>query len=38
MFSCEYWEMFKNTYFEEHLRKVVSPDGKINDTSTTRDH
>ena len=19
MFSCEYWKIFKNTYFEEHL-------------------
>ena len=23
MFSCEYWEMFKNTYFEEHLQKTT---------------
>ena len=24
MFSCEYCEIFKNTYFEEHLRTAVS--------------
>ena len=24
VFSCEYCEIFKNTYFEEHLRTVVS--------------
>ena len=24
MFSCEYWEIFKNTYFEEHLRAAAS--------------
>ena len=24
MFSCEYCEMFKKTYFEEHLRPVAS--------------
>ena len=24
MFSCEYCEFFKNTYFEEHLRKPAS--------------
>ena len=23
MFSCEYCEFFKNTYFEEHLRTAV---------------
>ena len=23
VFSCEYWEMFKKTYFEEHLRRVA---------------
>ena len=23
MFSCEYWEFFKNTYFEEHLRTAA---------------
>ena len=24
MFFCEYCEMFKKTYFEEHLRPVAS--------------
>ena len=24
MFSCEYWEIFKNNYFEEHLRTAAS--------------
>ena len=24
MFSCEYWEISKNTYFEEHLRTAAS--------------
>ena len=24
MFSCEYWEIFKNIYFEEHLRAATS--------------
>ena len=24
VFSCEYCEIFKNTYFEEHLRKAAS--------------
>ena len=23
VFSCEYFEIFKNTYFEEHLRKTA---------------
>ena len=23
MFSCEYFEIFKNTYFEEHLRTTA---------------
>ena len=23
MFSCEYYEIFKNAYFEEHLRTVT---------------
>ena len=26
MFSCEYCEIFKNTYFEEHLRTAASVD------------
>ena len=24
VFSCEVWETFKNTYFEEHLRRTAS--------------
>ena len=24
MFSCEYWEIFKNTFFEKHLRTAAS--------------
>ena len=24
MFSCEYWEISKNSYFEEHLRAAAS--------------
>ena len=24
MFPCEYWEISKNTYFKEHLRKATS--------------
>ena len=24
MFFCEYWEIFKNTYFEKHLRTTAS--------------
>ena len=27
MFSCEYWEIPKNTYFEEHLNTAAS---KVN--------
>ena len=23
VFSCEFWEIFKNTYFEEHLRTAA---------------
>ena len=31
MFSCEYCKMFKNTYFEEHLRAAASePNSKFN--------
>ena len=26
LFSCEYCEISKNTYFEEHLRTAVSPE------------
>ena len=33
MFSCEYCEIFKNTYFEEHLKIAASKDLKVfNDT------
>ena len=31
VFSCEYCEIFKNTYFEEHLRTAVSIDNLKND-------
>ena len=31
MFSCEYCETFKNTYFEEHLRKSTSKKAKNED-------
>ena len=24
LFSCKYWECFKNTYFEEHLETAAS--------------
>ena len=24
MFSCEYYKIFKNTYFEEHLQTITS--------------
>ena len=24
MFWCKFWELFKNTYFEEHLRTTGS--------------
>ena len=24
MFSCEYYEIFKNTYFEEHLQTAAT--------------
>ena len=30
VFSCEYYEIFKNTYFEEHLRTAASVDSKDN--------
>ena len=26
MFSCEYCEIFKNTYFKEHLQTAASPE------------
>ena len=29
IFPCEYWEIFKNTYFEEHLQKAASVNRKI---------
>ena len=28
VFSCKYCEIFKNTYFEEHLRTAASALGK----------
>ena len=28
VFSCEYCEIFKNTYFEKHLQTTVSVDSK----------
>ena len=28
-FSCEYCEIFKNTYFKEHLRTAASGDSDI---------
>ena len=31
MFSCEIWEVFKNTYLEEHLQMRAS--GFIGDTT-----
>ena len=30
MFSCEKYEIFKNTYFEEHLWATASIRGKIH--------
>ena len=27
VFSCEYCEILKNTYFEEHIRTAASADG-----------
>ena len=24
VFSCQYWEIFENTYFDEHLQTAVS--------------
>ena len=29
MFSCEYCEIFKSTYFDEHLRTAASKEYKI---------
>ena len=26
VFSCEYFEIFKNTYFQEHLERAASED------------
>ena len=34
MFFCEYCEIFKNTYFEEHLRKAAS--GDFNNHSSSQ--
>ena len=40
MFSCEYWEIFKNTYFDEHLRTaalvLVNDKDSINPLDTGR--
>ena len=30
VFSCEYCKIFKNTYFEEHLRTAASIKNKLN--------
>ena len=27
--ALEYWENFKNTYFEEHLRKAASKNSEV---------
>ena len=35
MFSCEYYEIFKYTYFEEHLRTATS--GIITDETLLRE-
>ena len=32
MFSCEYCEIFKNTYYEEHLRTAVLKEGDTHIT------
>ena len=29
VFSCEYCEIFKNTYFEKHLQTTASVDSKV---------
>ena len=29
MFSCEFREIFKNTYFEEHMRTTISEQKNI---------
>ena len=31
MFSCEYWEISKNIYFEEHLRPAASEVALVSD-------
>ena len=33
VFSCEYWEIFKNNHFEEHLQ-TVSSEVRINQNET----
>ena len=30
LLSCKYCEMFKNTYFEEHLRTAASDKGRFS--------
>ena len=32
MFSCEFWKVFKNTFFTEHLRATVSDQKRVSDT------
>ena len=34
MFSCEYCQIFRNTYFEEHLRMAASAVFQTDKTST----
>ena len=34
MFSCEIYKLFKNTYFEEHLRTATSNIQKISTASS----
>ena len=31
MFSCEYWEISKKIYFEEHLRTAASEVALVSD-------
>ena len=35
MFSCEFWEIFKNTYFEEHLRTTAPEEAFMDFFSDT---
>ena len=34
VFSCEYYEIFKKTYFENHLRTAASENQDFNDKFT----